>query len=77
MDKKRLGRDAAFHMEEKYVGNSSMSKRFYAACAAMQGILSSWNSNISFPDMAKDQPKEQLINTAYVYADELLKQEKE
>ena len=53
-----------------FKNTEGMSKRFYAACAAMQGLLS------------RDLPKEQdyyyteiLIQKAYRYADELLKQE--
>ena len=57
-----------------------MSKRFYAACTAMQGILS--NSSLMeslskiYPTW-KDAPKMKthLINLAYEYTDELLKHE--
>ena len=83
MEKEKLGSEPAFPNEcarwlskEEELIISGMSKRFYAACAAMQGILASWQSSISFPDMAKKQPLEQLINTAYAFADELLKQER-
>lgn len=44
-----------------------MSKRFYAACAAMQGLLAS--PAIKIPQY------ELIIKTAYIFADELLKQE--
>lgn len=51
------------------------SNRRKAACTAMQGILASWSSPISFSNMAKKEPLEQLTKTAYAFADELLKQE--
>lgn len=44
-----------------------MSKRFYAACAAMQGLYSN-------PAMA-NRAVEEVIASAYAAADELLKQE--
>jgi hypothetical protein len=82
MDTEKLGQEPAFAKSAFYHAdggvdspNEGMSKRFYAACAAMQGILASWQSDISFPNMAKEEPKRQLINTAYAFADELLKQE--
>lgn len=46
-----------------------MSKRFYAACAAMQGLYSN-------PAMA-NRAVEEVIASAYAAADELLKQENE
>lgn len=46
-------------------GKEGMSKRFYAACAAMQGLLASG----SYSSM------ENCIADAYAHADELLKQE--
>lgn len=51
-----------------------MSKRFYAACAAMQGILA--NPSIKLT-LGPDKPNEndRLIKVAYSLADELLKQE--
>jgi hypothetical protein len=56
---------------------SGVSKRFYAACAAMQGILagSIMDSVINISD-AKDIPRDTVVATmAYEFADELLKQE--
>lgn len=53
------------------------SKRFYAACAAMQGILagSVMDSVINISN-AKDIPRDTVIATmAYECADELLAQE--
>ncbi len=49
---------------------SGMSKRFYAACAAMQGLLSNTNLTVV------NEP-EWIIEWAYSYADELLKREGE
>lgn len=46
---------------------NGMSKRFYAACAAMQGMLAS-------PFDIKGG-KSELIKMSFEYADELLKQE--
>lgn len=46
-----------------------MSKRFYAACAAIQGLLS--NSN----PVVRSYTEEQLVQISYKHADELLKQE--
>jgi hypothetical protein len=50
---------------------SGMSKRFYAACAAMQGILASWSRD----DMPTTTGIKLCVSTAYELADELLKQE--
>lgn len=48
-----------------------MSKRFYAACAAMQGILSS----LSPTQEVTTRLAEQVSKESYMMADELLKQE--
>lgn len=60
-----------------YTGNSDreegMSKRFYAACAAMQGILAAKNNGLDdTPAFIHFQ-----VRVAFQYADELLKQEYE
>ena len=71
-EKTNLGQEPAFPCEHFPQDSTieGISKRFYAACSAMQGLLS------------RDLPKEQnyyyteiLIQKAYRYADELLKQE--
>lgn len=50
-----------------------MSKRFYAACAAMQGLIS---ANPVYMQGNIDSPvPELLVKEAYLFADELLKQE--
>ena len=72
MSSEKLGQEAAFPMQQV---ESGMSKRFYAACAAMQGLLSNPNSNNQ-----KDgslHTYESLTEMAYIVADELLKQENE
>ena len=50
-----------------------ISKRFYAACAAMQGIL----ANPKVELLGKDVITITLIKSSYKLADELLKQEAE
>lgn len=60
-----------------------MSKRFYAACAAMNGIISNSNlrdcllsdSKSLFLNPDKISPEGYLVKNAYKYADELLEQE--
>ena len=49
-----------------------MSKRFYAACAAMQGMLA--NTTV-LNDNGSVLGIENLVEDAYMFADELLKQE--
>ena len=53
-----------------------MSKRFYAACAAMQGLLSNadWTKSANIPDDF-DEYKTRVVSASYELADELLKQE--
>ena len=53
--------------------NPGMSKRFYAACAAMQGLIST--SNTFKVDGKEVITPEQLIKLSFIYADELLRQE--
>lgn len=60
-----------------------MSKRFYAACSAMQGIISNRELQIAIYSDASNVDinplrlfgTELLIHRSYEYADELLKQE--
>ncbi len=63
----KLGQEPVFPTTDKtnYYG---MSKRFYAACCAMQGLL--LNSATTYPWKT-------LCNMSYELADELLKQENE
>ena len=76
----KLGQEKAFPLElVRHGSNKGMSKRFYAACAAMQGLLanndyiarklSTFNNKIEDTDT--------IISDAYKLADELLKQENE
>ena len=71
----KLGQEPAFPVENKHVFNpkyNGMSKRFYAACAAMQGLLS-----IPSPIAMDENTIHNEIKLCYAYADELLKQESE
>jgi hypothetical protein len=64
----KLGNESAYPLQYGAYGHHlGISKRFYAACAAMQGLLASDN----------ELSGSGLINVAYEYADELLKQENE
>jgi len=72
--KNNLGQEPAFPMSDgRDFAPVGMSKRFYAACAAMQGILSSnpeyLHGNISAPIASY------AAEYSYQIADELLKQE--
>jgi len=79
-EKQKLGHEPAFpdallefdednnaNVKEHHAG---MSKRFYAACAAMQGICVNAGRN----GKTFGNPFE-IVRTAYSIADELLKQE--
>jgi len=71
---KKLGQEPAFPEKYEYgdIGQfigyqEGMSKRFYAACAAMQGILASSG--------VKESTMESIISDSYQLADQLLEQE--
>jgi hypothetical protein len=76
-EKLKLGTESAFptsseemyDRQEKYpdMKMNGISKRFYVACAAMQGILS--NQSVNYIS------KSDLMAECYAYADEFLKQE--
>ncbi len=77
MSKEKLGQEPAFPIEEmqkntndsgvsELVPHLGMSKRFYAACAAMQGLLANRDFNHDLTAVVK---------ASYDFADELLKQE--
>ena len=76
MNEKKLGQEPAFpltaemtdRMPPLYFYPIGMSKRFYAACAAMQGLLAN-------PDVRREVSMSLIILEAYELADELLKQE--
>lgn len=73
MNKEKPSQEPAFAVAAfgngEGIYDSGMSKRFYAACAAMQGLYSN-------PAMA-NRAVEEVIASAYAAADELLKQENE
>lgn len=84
----KLGQEPAFPTPDYILENSGilnfdpigMSKRFYAACAAMQGMLAgNYNCNlVNTPtnNIEDGYPEPILIITqAYQFADELLRQE--
>ena len=85
MEDKKLGQEPAFANTETYNPNNmecngtyqqGMSKRFYAACAAMQGILSNqqWAESMKIKD-DWDEFKNRVISGSFEIADELLRQE--
>jgi hypothetical protein len=69
---KKLGQEPAFPCinADRIPFNNGASKRFYAACAAMQGILGNKNANPT-----RQEHFQNIIEDAYKLADELLKQE--
>ncbi len=75
-EKQKLGQEPAFANGNKNTKDSDgtpngMSKRFYAACAAMQGMVANQDTR-SWAHSYQD-----VIASAYKHADELLKQENE
>ena len=82
MNKEKLGQEPAFPMdfEQRNDYQFGMSKRFYAASMAMQGLLA--NPNIA-GQLSRQLPKSasieecyaSVVATAYSVADEMLKQE--
>ena len=84
MENEKLGQEPAFACtyemrisgQNKLCYHEGMSKRFYAACAAMQGILANQNGEYGVIGGTNQQYTERLISQSYQFADELLKQEK-
>lgn len=83
-NKKRLGQEPAFPIEEmqnnindtgisQLVPHLGMSKRFYAACMAMQGLLSK-HGEYSSTNMLGLTPEE-AVRKSFLFCDELLAQE--
>ena len=76
MENQKLGQEPAFSCtyemkisgQNKLCYHDGMSKRFYAACAAMQGIAAMHSTK-------SDIYNEWICKTAFNMADELLKQE--
>ena len=77
---KKLGQEPTFPIEinndKFHISGIGISKRFYAACAAMQGILSNEDLRIA---ILKDEINGHgnFAKIAFEFADELLKQEYE
>lgn len=75
MENEKLGQGPAFPNEGRFIDEDlrdGMSKRFYAACAAMRGFISSQ------PAILQDQHStnpEVIAQMSYEIADELLRQE--
>lgn len=76
MNNKKLGQEPAFPVSDPNtalallntgVDPTGMSKRFYAACAGMQGMLARYGGNALRQDA--------IVKWSLQYADELLKQE--
>ena len=65
----KLGRDPAFPADPATHRFSGMSKRFYAACAAMQGLCADPNVTLDEKGVIR------IMQLSYSCADELLKQE--
>ena len=78
MNKEKIGQEVAFPSGFQNNENRGISKRFYAACAAMQGILAT-SSGLFIDDKQLSLNKQSniVIKIAYLYADELLEQEDE
>ena len=79
--KAKLRQEPAFPITDAYLAGQliknnqspeGMSKRFYAACAAMRGLISNGTFNLYEPETPS-----QIAHKAYGIADELLKQENE
>ena len=80
MEKEKLGKSPAYPIQINQAYLPGMSKRFYAACAAMQGILSNTDLMTKVHEVSNsknEDPKLVVIRNAYEFADELLKQENE
>ena len=77
-EKQKLCQEPAFATSADLCGEAvyqeGMSKRFYAACAAMQGLLSNSFVNTVLSQNLEVQNTE-VVNKAYAIADELLKRE--
>ena len=79
MENNKLGQEPAFaaisNGQDVCTTQQGMSKRFYAACVVMQGLLS---NSVFMSYMAQeysDNTDKEVVKNAYELADELLKQE--
>jgi hypothetical protein len=90
MDITKLGQESAFACANEKSHQKGINKRFYAACAAMQGLLSQHIIHVEENLTDKDYKQEPaykmkfmnndpdyafLVRDAYEISDELLKQE--
>ena len=79
MENQKLGQEPAFPNENTAFCQPpdcyGLSKRFYAACVAMQGILANQNGAYRVYGETNQKYAENLISQSYQFADELLKQE--
>lgn len=91
MNKDKLGLEPAFASSyDEFIGHDSlgnkiierkneigMSKRFYAACAVMQGLCASNLINSSSFDFVTNSRHkvESIVKISFEFADELLRQE--
>ena len=85
MENNKLEQEPAYpEIFYKYTPNGSypeimhhpgMSKRFYAACAAMQGLLSNSVFMSYMTQEYSNNTDKEVVRNAYELADELLKQE--
>jgi len=78
MNKNKLGQEPAFpethdNTDVNRFVIPGMSKRFYAACAAMQGLCSTELLGITV--QRASVRCQEVVALAYKYADELIKQE--
>lgn len=85
----KLGQEPAFPFEyisernggeaavTKWKNHKGISKRFYAACAILQGFASngSITEMLAYAKLNLDKEREFVVRAAYQLADELLKQE--
>lgn len=78
METNKLGQEPAFACitsgSESYL-QEGMSKRFYAACLAMQGLLSNSVFMNYMTQEYFDNTDKEVVRNAYELADELLRQE--
>ena len=74
MENNKLGHEPAYPVSMNVIAENyqGMSKRFYAACAAMQGIVSAVNNDVLY-----EYDCEHIVKESFRFADELLKQENE
>ena len=79
MENNKLRQEPAFAAisNGQYISSQQkgMSKRFYAACLAMQGLLSNSVFMSYMTQEYSDNTDKEVVRNAYELADELLRQE--